>query len=89
MTEFKLVDLPELGYRTTDVNPRGELYMRGPVVFKGYYKDPIKTDEVLLSDGWLKTGDVVMLRPNKTLKIIDRKNNIFKLSQGEYVGNHD
>ncbi len=76
-----------MGYRTTDVPPKGELYMRGANVFKGYFKDPKKTEEILLPDGWLKTGDIVMLKPNNSLKIIDRKNNIFKLSQGEYVGN--
>ncbi|XP_049851618.1 uncharacterized protein LOC126326519 isoform X2 [Schistocerca gregaria] len=83
--EVKLVDVPELGYVSSVDQHRGEVCVRGTNVFVGYYKDEAKTSDVLEPDGWFHTGDVGEWLPNGTLRIIDRKKNIFKLSQGEYV----
>ena len=89
--EFKLVDDPEMQYSSSDKNekgektPRGEVLIRGPSVFVGYYKDPKNSEESLDKDGWLHTGDIGEIRSNGSIKIIDRKSNIFKLSHGEYI----
>lgn len=73
-------------YEVTDKPyPRGELLLKGMPVFKGYYKNPEKTAEAFDEQGWFKTGDVVKVFENGSLKIIDRSKNIFKLSQGEYI----
>ncbi|KAF1602671.1 Long-chain-fatty-acid--CoA ligase 5, partial [Eudyptes chrysolophus] len=80
---IKLDDVEEMNYFSS--NNEGEVCIKGSNVFKGYLKDPEKTAEAIDKDGWLHTGDIGKWLPNGTLKIIDRKKNIFKLAQGEYI----
>ncbi|KAK9766017.1 long-chain fatty acid-CoA ligase [Basidiobolus ranarum] len=83
--EIKLVDVDETDYRSTNDPPQGEVWVRGPAIMKGYFKNEELTKEVLTEDGWLMTGDIGQWLPDGTLGIIDRKKNLVKLSNGEYI----
>jgi long-chain acyl-CoA synthetase len=84
--EVRLRDVPELGYSASDKpHPRGEIMLRGPQMFKGYYKANDKTLEAIDEEGWFHTGDVGRIDEYGRIYIIDRVKNFFKLAQGEYV----
>lgn len=74
-----------MNFFSTDLPyPRGEIQMKGPNVFKGYFKREDLT-KAAFDDGWFSSGDVGMIYPNGSLAIIGRVKEQFKLSQGEYV----
>ncbi|MFF3572576.1 carboxylic acid reductase [Nocardia jiangxiensis] len=84
--DYKLVDVPDLGYFHTDrPHPRGELLVKSDTVFPGYYKRPDVTAEVFDQDGYYRTGDVMAEVGPDRLVYLDRRNNVLKLSQGEFV----
>jgi len=81
--EIKLRDFEH--WKHTDPEPRGEVLIRGPCVTQGYYKQPEKTAEAFLKDGWFATGDVGQLTPDGTIKIVGRAKALAKNAHGEYI----
>ena len=84
--EICLRDVPDMEYLSTDKpQPRGELLIRGSALFSGYYKNPAETAKTILSDGWFCTGDIATVDSRGRFQIIDRRKNVLKLAQGEYI----
>jgi long-chain acyl-CoA synthetase len=63
----------------------GEILVKSPMMFSGYYKEPAKTAEMFDVEGWLKTGDLGSLDADGFLKITGRKKEIIVLSSGKNV----
>ncbi|KAJ1960952.1 long-chain fatty acid-CoA ligase [Dispira parvispora] len=81
--EVKLKDVEGTEYR--GAQGQGEVWVRGPSITKGYYKQDDLTKQVLTEDGWFQTGDIGEWQADGQLAIIDRLKNLVKLSHGEYV----
>jgi len=69
---------PGVDIKITD----GEVFYKGPGVFKGYYKNEEATKETIDKEGWVKTGDAGVIDINGHLKIIDRAKDVGKLNSG-------
>jgi len=88
---LKFTDIPEMNYSNETIlnewpSPSGEICLKGPMLFKGYFQNPDETQKCFDGDGWLHTGDIGRIIPlTRGLKIIDRKTEIIKLSQGQYI----
>jgi long-chain acyl-CoA synthetase len=64
------------------VDERGEVLVKSPGVFAGYYKQDDATRETITADGWLRTGDAGLIDPRGQLAIIDRAKDVGKLADG-------
>lgn len=83
--EIKLVDFPDAGYYSSNNPPQGEIWIRGDSVSDGYLDLASETSEAFTSDGWFKSGDIGEFTKEGYLRIIDRKKNLVKTLNGEYI----
>ena len=92
-TEVKTVDEQgnDLGF-----GEKGELWIRGPQVMKGYWRNDAATNDAITSDGWFKSGDFAVIDSEGFIKIVDRKKdliivsgfNVFPSEVEEVVNSH-
>ncbi|OLL22376.1 Long-chain-fatty-acid--CoA ligase 1 [Neolecta irregularis DAH-3] len=80
--EIKLVSVPDAGYHAPVF---GELWLRGPSVTSGYFNRDEETKESFSDDGWFKTGDIGTFKEGGQLVLVDRKKNLVKTLNGEYI----
>lgn len=85
MKEFKLGTVGKpLGNLEVRIAADGEILVRGPSVFTGYWKNPEETAAAFEGD-WFKTGDIGQLDAENYLSITDRKKDLLKTSGGKFI----
>ncbi len=86
ISDYKLIDVPELGYFTTDKpHPRGELIVKTGRLIEGYYKRPELNAKLVDDEGFYHTGDIMEEVAPGEIRFLDRRNSVLKLTQGEFV----
>lgn len=70
--EIKIMD--PSGSREVSKDEEGELWVRGPNVCRGYWRNETATRQALLDNGWFVTGDIATLSEDEVLRIVARKN---------------
>ena len=84
--EYRLLDVPELGYYSSDKPyPRGELCVKTRSMIPGYFKRPDANAGLFDEEGFAHTADIMEERGPDHLVYIDRRNDVLKLAQGEFV----
>lgn len=89
-TDIRVVD-PDEPSEDRPAGEEGELLIRGPQVFEGYWRRPAETAETLLPGGWLRTGDIVRVSDDGFVQIVDRLKELiitggFNVSPSEVEG---
>lgn len=79
----KLIDVPEAGYYAK--NDQGEILLKSSSITAEYYKNEKETKDAFSEDGWFKTGDIGEWTSTGALRIIDRRKNLVKTANGEYI----
>jgi long-chain acyl-CoA synthetase len=74
--EFKVVNAEG---QALPLGEKGELLFRGPNVMQGYWKNPEATNETLIGDGWMRTGDVAYIDPDGYVFLVDRLKELIKV----------
>ncbi|XP_053617055.1 luciferin 4-monooxygenase-like [Plodia interpunctella] len=75
--QFRLID-HNTHEDIVEPNKTGELWVKGPGLFKGYYNDPGRTKETFSDDGWFKTGDLLYMDEHRYLYFVDRLKMLLK-----------
>ncbi|KAI1470346.1 acetyl-CoA synthetase-like protein [Daldinia caldariorum] len=65
------------------LNEPGDLEVRGPVVFKKYYRNPTATSEAFISDNWFRTGDRGVIDSNGYLRLVGRAKDVININGGD------
>ncbi|KAL7714898.1 Long-chain-fatty-acid--CoA ligase [Entamoeba marina] len=82
---IRLQSVPDMKYTVNDKEPSGEIQIRSIQNFIEYYHNEEATKNAFTDDGYFCTGDIGKICKDGSLAIIDRKKNLFKLAQGEYI----
>lgn len=89
VNSFGKIKIGTVGHKLDNLDVKiaedGEIIVKGPSVFSGYYKNEEQTREAFTEDGYFKTGDIGEFDSEGYLRITDRKKEMFKTSGGKYV----
>ena len=83
--EWRLEDVPELGYSADGDPSRGEIVVKTKFSGEGYFRDAEATERAATADGFFRTGDIGEWRPDGRVVIIGRRKFVTKLANGEFV----
>ena len=73
------IDVRDENGNSVGIGQPGELCVKGPNIMKGYWENPEETAIIFTDDGWMRTGDIVEMREDGKIKILDRKKDMINV----------